>query len=184
MPLPDAIVPEVFVQPGECRLLKEPAVLRTVLGSCVGITFRVPRLGIGALCHPMLPRCPCPQPPDRNDDANRRYVDFAIHDIARQLDSLGAARHETQVKLFGGGDVLPIAASTSRPTVGKMNSDAAIQVLEQEGFKVSACRLGGVSGVHIQFHTATGEVLLRHLDSGTARGPKSSRGTFRGGARQ
>ena len=37
---------------------REPTILRTLLGSCVGIAFRVPRLGVGALCHPMLPRCP------------------------------------------------------------------------------------------------------------------------------
>jgi len=174
MPLLDGVVPEVFVQPGECRLVTEPTVLCTVLGSCVGITFRVPRLGIGALCHPMLPRYPAHRIANSSEDGNRRYVDFAIHDIAQQLDSFSAARHETQVKLFGGGDVLPIASSTSRPTVGKMNSEAAMRVLEQEGFTVSACRLGGATGVHIQFHTATGEVLLRNLDPGVPRGPKAT----------
>jgi chemotaxis protein CheD len=173
MPLPDDLIPQVYLQPGESRLVREPAILRTVLGSCVGITFHVPRLGIGALCHPMLPRCPAHRLHGSSGEADRRYVDFAIRDIARQLDSLGAARNETRVKMFGGGDVLPFAGGTSRPTVGKMNSEAAMQVLDQEGFTVSACRVGGASGVHIQFDTATGEVLLRQLDSGAVRGAKS-----------
>ena len=183
MPLPDEL-PEVFVQPGECRLVKRPAVLRTVLGSCVGITFLVPRLGIGALCHPMLPRCPVHRPAGSIQSEDRRYVDVAIRVIAQQLDSLGAARLETQVKVFGGGDVLSVGGGTARPTVGKLNSEAAMQVLDQEGFTVSACRLGGASGVHIQFHTATGEVLLRHLDSGAARGTKSSRNIHEWGPRR
>ena len=81
--------------------------LRTVLGSCVGITFRVPRLGIGALCHPMLPRCPPAQRAQLTKRAAaRRYVDFAIRDLARQFDALGAAAAKSVVKLFGGGDVL------------------------------------------------------------------------------
>lgn len=61
MPDPESALPEIHVQRGECRLVLRPSGLRTVLGSCVGLTFFVPRLGMAALCHPMLPRCP----PDR-----------------------------------------------------------------------------------------------------------------------
>src|SRR5579863_2431003 len=97
---PEASVEEIYVQPGESHLVSRPAVLRTVLGSCVGITFLVPRLGIGALCHPMLPHSPGGRGCGVCSD--RRYVDFAIHDMARQFDSLGVRRSEVQVKLFGG----------------------------------------------------------------------------------
>ena len=55
---PDQELPEVYVQPGESRLVREPTMLRTLLGSCVGIAFRIPRLGVAALCHPMLPNTP------------------------------------------------------------------------------------------------------------------------------
>lgn len=163
MPEAEGTLPEVYVQPGESHLVSEPAIMRTVLGSCVGIAFWAPRLGIGALCHPMLPKYP------RNGSARlsnldgRRYVDFAIRDLARQLDSRGARRGEVQVKLFGGADVLAVADAATRPTVGKMNSEAAVRVLGDEGFEVVASSLGGTSGLNIQFHTGTGEVLLRRL---------------------
>jgi len=163
MPKPDANVPELYVQPGESHLVREPMVLRTVLGSCVGITFLVPRLGLGALCHPMLPA----HPGESNAQslaASRRYVDFAIRDLIRQFDTLGVHRAETQVKLFGGGDVLQVSPEHGRLTVGKLNCQAALRVLEEEGMRISAQRLGGNSGLHIQFHTGTGEVLLRRLN--------------------
>jgi chemotaxis protein CheD len=141
-------------------------VLRTVLGSCVGVTFRVPRLGVGALCHPMLPRYPAERSAKLNRAAGCRYVDFAIRDMLSQLDALGALRTEVQVKLFGGGDVLPVGDQESRrPTVGRLNCEAALRVLEEEGLAIAASKLGGISGVHIQFETRTGEVLLRRLDS-------------------
>ena len=35
---------ELYVQPGESHLVRNPAILRTLLGSCVGITFWVPGL--------------------------------------------------------------------------------------------------------------------------------------------
>lgn len=165
MPSPDEAVPELYVQPGECHLVTKRTVLRSVLGSCVGITFRVPRLEIGALCHPMLPRCPAHRVAGMSAAAGRRYVDFVIREMAQHLDSLGAARAETQVKVFGGADVLSFADAGSRPTVGKLNGEAAMQSLKEEGFTVSACSLGGSLGVNIQLDTATGEVLLRRLDS-------------------
>lgn len=164
MPEGSGSLREVYVQPGESHLVTEPAVMRTVLGSCVGIVFMVPRLGIGALCHPMLPHCPAHSLGRIAVAAGRRYVDFAIRDIAHQLDSLGALRSEAQVKLFGGGDVLSVTDANSRPTVGRLNCEAALRVLEEEGFSVAASRLGGNEGVNIQFQTGTGEVLLRRLD--------------------
>ncbi len=93
----------------------------------------------------------------------RRYVDFAIRELALRFDALGALRSEIEVKLFGGGDVLVVAINSSRPTVGRMNIDVAREVLNIEGFAVAAHSLGGNSGVHISFNTGTGEVRLRRL---------------------
>lgn len=164
----DPSIREIYVQPGESHLVAEPAVLRTVLGSCVGVTFLIPRLGIGALCHPMMPKCPPAQLAKLSVHAGRRYVDFAIRDMASQLDRLGAARVEAVVKLFGGNDVLTVSGNDSRGTIGKQNSDAALRVLAEEGFTVATSRLGGDHGVHISFETVHGQVLLRLLDSGSA----------------
>ena len=160
---PDAAMPEIYLLPGESHLVTEPMILRTVLGSCVGIAFFVPRLGIGALCHPMLPVYPLKPPADLSLAAGRRYVDFAIRDLASQFDSLGVRRNEVRVKLFGGGDVLLVVNPAARPTVGALNCEAALRVLEELGFVVAASSLGGTTGVHIKFNTETGEVLLKRL---------------------
>ena len=85
MPRLDGALPEVYVQPGESHLVTEPVILRTVLGSCVGIAFLIPRLGVGALCHPMLPVCPPKIAAERNLAAGRRYVDFAIRGYAVRI---------------------------------------------------------------------------------------------------
>lgn len=153
---------EVYVQPGEVQLVDKPAIMRTLLGSCVGITFWAPRLGFAALCHPMLPHCPA-KAASIGPLAGRRYVDFAIRDVAGQLDSRGLRRGEVQVKLFGGCDVLPVSKESTRPTVGRLNYEAALRVLEKEGFAVSASCLGGNCGVTILFKTDTGEVLVKRL---------------------
>lgn len=167
---PDRQLREVYVQPGESHLVKQPSMLRTVLGSCVGVTFLVPRLGVGALCHPMMPTCPPALCSGYDVDAARRYVDFAIREMAAQLDRLGAKRREVIVKLFGGNDVLMVSSGNKQPTIGRQNSEVALRVLAEEGFMVSASRLGGDHGIHISFETVYGEVLLRRLDTGASRG--------------
>jgi chemotaxis protein CheD len=154
---------EIYVQPGESHLVQEPAVLRTVLGSCVGVTFWHRGMGIGALCHPMLPKHP-EGVVALSVAAARRYVDFAIRELAKRLDALGVRRQETEVKLFGGADVLWVnAPGAQRETVGKQNMDSALRILEEERYHVIASRLGGRSGFHIDFDTTTGQVLLRRL---------------------
>jgi chemotaxis protein CheD len=157
MTKPRSNLPEVYLQPGEFFLAREPTLIWTILGSCVSVSFWSEKLGAGALCHSMLPRHP--GSPDMED--GHRYMDYAIRDIALQFDKLGARRADVQVKLFGGADVL--TPSSRRPTVGRLNQEAAIEVLHDEGFDVIASSLGGKSGLKIFFDTGTGEVLLRRL---------------------
>jgi chemotaxis protein CheD len=156
-------LPEVYLHPGEAYFAREPAIIRTILGSCVGVTFWSPRLRMGALTHSQLPRCPANLAAALSVEAGRRYVDFAIRDAARRFDKCGVLRTEVQVKLFGGADVLLVSDKGSKPTVGKLNCEAAIEVLHEEGFAVFASSLGGTSGLNIRFFTRTGEVLLRRL---------------------
>ena len=162
-------LPEVFVLPGESRLVEEEVILRTVLGSCVGVAFWVPRLGIAGLCHPMLPVCPAETRARISPAFGRRYVDFAIRDFVGRLDSMGSKRKEVRVKLFGGADVLPVNKPSSRPTVGRLNAEAALRVLSEEGIEVVASRLGGTSGLQIRFHTGSGEVMVHRLEGGSER---------------
>jgi chemotaxis protein CheD len=170
---------EVYLLPGELHVAREPAIIRTILGSCVGVTLWSERLGVGALCHSLLPRHPessSPAGPSsgfvRSFTANsssslahsRRYLDFSIRDMARQLDEIGVVRSEVQVKLFGGADVLSVKkVAHGKPTVGKMNCDTALEVVRAEGFNVVASSLGGTTGLSIKFNTRTGVVLLKRL---------------------
>ncbi len=153
-------IPEFYLQPGEFHLARSPAILKTVLGSCVGVTFWSPRLGLGALCHGILPKCPA----GVRGAEGYRYVDFAILDLARQFENFGALRGEVQIKVFGGADVLPVNSNLSwKATVGHQNWYTALEVLRGQSFTVLASDLGGSVGRTIQFHTGTGEVLLRRL---------------------
>ena len=153
-------LPKISVQPGQLYLADRPTILQTILGSCVGVTFWSERLGAGALCHGILPRCP----PGVFDSSGHRYVDFAIRYLVKQFDALGVPRRELQIKLFGGADVLPVVArAVYKPTIGALNCRSALEVVEAEGLSVQASDLGGTRGRTIRFHTGTGEVFSHRL---------------------
>lgn len=155
---------EVYLLPGESHLACHPSIIRTILGSCVGVTFWCKRLGVGALCHSLLPKCPTTSSLPMTRAWGHRYVDFAIRDLAQKFDELGAARKEIQVKLFGGADVLVVSeVAASKPTVGRLNCESAVEIVRAEGFELTASSMGGTQGVSLKFNTSTGEVLLRRL---------------------
>ncbi len=156
-------VANVYLSPGESHLARVPTVIRTILGSCVGASFWHPRLRIGALCHAQLPRAPADSFSKLTPAMGHRFVDFAIRDLVRQLEELGAQRAQLEVKLFGGADVL-LVSNPSLATVGRMNCEIALEVVKAEGLNLVASSLGGVSGLNIKFFTATGEVQVRRLN--------------------
>jgi chemotaxis protein CheD len=160
---PESGLPEIYLSPGEMVLAHEPTILATILGSCIGITFWCARLGVGALCHSILPKCPRPSTGKISLSVGYRYVDFCIRNLASQFDTLGAARTEVQVKMFGGADVNFVNHEAARPTVGKLNSQAAIQALADEGYAIVASSIGNTFGRKIRFNTGSGEVQLVRL---------------------
>jgi chemotaxis protein CheD len=159
-------LPGLTLQPGELYIARTPMLLQTILGSCVGVTFWSARLGAGAMCHGVLPRWRESYRAGADVAEQHRYVDLSILYLARQFDALGADRREIEVKVFGGADVLPIMASRANIlTVGALNCQVALEVLEQEDFRVMASDLRGSRGRRIHFHTGTGEVMVHRLAS-------------------
>jgi chemotaxis receptor (MCP) glutamine deamidase CheD len=49
MPTVDETMPEIYVLPGESHLVVQPTIIRTVLGSCVGVTFCATHRSLGTL---------------------------------------------------------------------------------------------------------------------------------------
>jgi chemotaxis receptor (MCP) glutamine deamidase CheD len=42
---------EIYLEPGELHIAREPAIILTALGACIGITFWSAKLRVGALAH-------------------------------------------------------------------------------------------------------------------------------------
>jgi chemotaxis protein CheD len=86
---------EIYLEPGELHIAREPAIIRTALGASIGITFWSPKLRVGALCHPLLPYCPTDLTAEKRLVTGCRYVDFSIRQLAWQFDQLDVSRRST-----------------------------------------------------------------------------------------
>lgn len=159
-------VPEhVYLKPGEIYFSDGPAVITTLLGSCVSVTMYSRRVGAGAICHGLLPTCKGRKPCECDNFCceGMRYVDCSIMRMLGWFEQNGVERKEIEVKVFGGSDMLRGNESSTKATVGQQNISIAFQVIEKENLVVSASDVGGLRGRKIYFSTHTGEVLLKRL---------------------
>jgi len=154
-------LPRVHLGVSEVHIARTPALIDTVLGSCIAAVFWSPRLRIGGMCHGALPRCP--DPPAADCVRNLRYVDFAIHYLAGRFRAFGVSTAEVKVRLFGGADMLKVIAPRAAASVGRQNCEAAIEALEAAGITPVTTDLGGLQGRVVYFKTDTGQVFLRRL---------------------
>ncbi len=149
-------VDAIYLRPGELCFQEQPAVVSTVLGSCVSVTLFSPRRSVGAICHALLPLSRgCPE---------LKYVDHAVDVMLQRFQHKGIRRDEIQAKLFGGSDMFNgPEAGLRQPSVGHQNVLAAREVLDRAGIPLLAQDVRGAQGRKILFHTHTGEVYLKRL---------------------
>lgn len=157
-------LPILQLNPGELLVTDKPAIVRTVLGSCIAITMFNRRLRVAAICHALLPRGMEQLPDEDHEGVLWKHVDTVIPEMVRQMQTYGIFPKEIEVKLFGGADVLISGEGQySNPTVGRMNVNVALRTIEAEQLQIRVSDVGGSRGRKIFFYTHTGEVLLKRL---------------------
>ncbi len=157
-------LPVLYLKAGEMHFTEQPALVITVLGSCLSVTMHDKHRGIGGICHGLLPACARKGRCLGNCLDGFRYVDCSIEHMIRLFCRAGARKSEIEVKCFGGADMF--SRKIDKPgvvSVGRQNIVAAQAILKREGLKIVKQDVGGLRGRKIYFYTDTGEVLLKRL---------------------
>lgn len=129
--------------------------VQTILGSCVAVCLYDTKLGFGGINHYMLPWW------NGKGIPSAKYGDVAIDLLLKRMESLGASQHNLVAKIFGGGSQHFQAGNS----VGERNIQTAEKLLMKYGIAVAGRNTGGELGRKIIFHTATGKVFMKFLDS-------------------
>jgi chemotaxis protein CheD len=157
-------IPSFNLKPGELYLGKGPAVITTVLGSCVSVTMYHAESGISAICHGQLPSCSMDTSCKGSCDEKFKFMDCSIKKMLNKMDSCGIERSGIEVKMFGGSDMFGVHSSRRSKTVGRENIRIAQETLEEKGLKISAFDTGGTQGRKILFFAHTGDVFLKRIN--------------------
>ncbi|MGZ8232415.1 chemotaxis protein CheD [Methylobacter tundripaludum] len=154
---------DIFLHPGDHYFADRDTRIRTVLGSCVAITFWHPQLLVGGMCHYMLPERGSER---RTVDWPGRYADTAVALLMEEMAVVGAPYKEYQVKLFGGGNMFPETNKNmnAMSLIGSRNVQAARRLVKQHGFICVAEHLGNIGHRNVIFEVWSGEVWVKHCE--------------------
>ena len=150
-------LPMVHLKAGEIYCTDQPTLVVTVLGSCLSVVLYHSRLGIGGICHGVLPTCP--KKINCSDGCQEKftYVDCSIRQMVKLFDRLGSDRSEIKAKCFGGADIF------SRPiekpgllSVGRQNSEDRGGDHQERRARAGEARCGRAPGPKIIFLYAHG----------------------------
>jgi chemotaxis protein CheD len=149
------------ILPGEFFVTTHDEAITTVLGSCISACIRDTALGCGGMNHFMLPE-------DNSignnswingaDGLSTRYGSYAMESLINELMKLGARRERLEVKIFGGGKILPAMSD-----VGAKNIAFAKSFLKLESFKIAAEDVGDVYPRRVVYFPKIGRVMLKRL---------------------
>ncbi len=147
----------VFLRAGQIFTSAAPAVVTTILGSCVSVCLWDSVSGAGGVNHYLLPVAGG----RRQEDAGR-FGEMTIPRLIDELLALGCRKRNLAAKVFGGANVLG-AAGAGKNHIGTKNAEVAFAMLSAEGIPVLARDVGGSRGRKVIFHTQGGSVWVRKL---------------------
>lgn len=132
-----------------------PALVRTVLGSCISACLFDPAAGVGGMNHFLLP--------EGEDDQSlpTRYGVHAMEVLINAVMRRGASRDGLRCKVFGGVAVLDALRAVG--AVAEQNVRFIECFLATERIPVVGCRVGGCAPLHVRFETHTGRAFVREL---------------------
>lgn len=136
---------------GELTVLRGAGVLRTLLGSCIGLVLHDKKNCVGGLAHIVLPAS------NGESRLPGKYADTAIPELIRQIERSGGKPRNLGAKLAGGANMF---ASTNLNGIGEQNRTVVEQLLRAAGIPVLASHCGGQQGRRLSYNVQTGIVMV------------------------
>jgi chemotaxis protein CheD len=151
-----AVLPQMYLHPGQMHATTDGCAMTTVLGSCVAVCLYDNRRKIGGMNHFLLPNHS-----KERDDAGR-YGPSATQELLDRMFALGASAETMTARLVGGANVLS-AVATITPPLGLRNVQVAQEVLTAAGVLVIARDVGGDRGRKLVFSPRDGTTWIQFL---------------------
>lgn len=136
---------------GELGVLQGTGILRTLLGSCIGLVLFDQRNRVGGLAHIVLPTS------NGSDHAPGKYANTAIPELIRQIEQSGGRQRNLAAKFAGGANMF---ATANQNAVGDQNLAMVELLLKEAGIPVLGRHCGGKQGRRMAYDVGTGIVTV------------------------
>jgi len=138
----------------QLAVAENPVIMRTILGSCVGICVYERNKKIGGLAHILLPKNPGNANPEK-------YADTAIPMLIQQMLKKGCKREFMTAKIAGGASMFKFKSTTTLANIGENNVEATRQALAKFSIPIVAEDIGGSAGRIIDFFLEDGRLKVK-----------------------
>ncbi len=139
------------IRMGELAVARNDGVLRTLLGSCIGLALYDRQRKVGGLAHVVLPEA------RGETDKPGKFVDTAIPTLMQDMKKLAGGAIEPTARLVGGANMF---ATNVVEAIGKQNIEASERILEALGIPIVGRHCGGERGRRMSLDTATGLIII------------------------
>lgn len=136
---------------GEMSAAAAGEVLRTLLGSCVGLALHDREKKVGGLAHIVLPES------RGTEDRPGKYVNTAIPTLIEEIEKLVKGDLTLRAKIAGGATMFSTDATAS---IGRQNINKCEEVLSRLGIPIVARHCGGEHGRRMSLDAASGNVVV------------------------
>ena len=153
---PDFFI-EIFLQPGDFYWGDKDTRIRTLLGSCISVSFWHPQKLEGGMCHFMLPS----RPNTGDGGLNGKYADEAFLMFFSEMNKNGTRPDEYEIKMFGGSNMFSGLPQKQEGIIGERNIQAARELLDRYHLKLSSQDVGSTLHRRIYFDLWDGSVWVK-----------------------
>ncbi|GBF51865.1 chemotaxis protein [Leptospira ryugenii] len=133
-------------------------VLRTTLGSCIGIVLYDPEQKIGAISHIMLAK-----DPTGKDSLKfpHKYGETALPELIRMMKEAGSPVGKFSCRMFGGASMFKGINSNFLQNIGEQNIQIVRKFMEDLKVPIIVEDVAGNEGRTISLYCDDGRVLLK-----------------------
>ena len=150
---------EIHVKIAEVKTGEEGTLLRSTLGSCVGIVFIWREQKICGMAH-----CFLPFGIEEGNTISAKYVNQGIKSLMSMMNIQKSNVGEIEVYIAGGANMMNQLFKNKVTQIGKNNSEAAIKHLSDYGFKIKKSDIGQDTGIKMYVNCTTFEVDFVRLE--------------------
>jgi chemotaxis protein CheD len=142
----------------EIQIARSPGILRTTLGSCIGIVLYQPELKIGAISHIMLSNDPMGKDKIKNPG---KYAETAVPKLIEDFEKEGCKIGTFSARIFGGSSMFKNITSQFLQHIGENNITFVREILGKYNVPILIEDVSGHEGRTISLYLDDGRILLK-----------------------